>query len=187
MSAAVDLTLPVATGGNDGIVYTLTPAIPGLTLDPSTRVLSGAPTTAAGATTYTYTAADSDANEMASDTATLTVSITVRTAATGFTLSLFDNDIGGGNAPIVSTLFEGFPQAVRATAVPTPAGSVFAADQQITFAVAAPPTRPDSAADPYVGYTAVAPGTIPLAVGAASASYNFMLMTTMPLTMRISP
>ena len=63
----VDLTLPVATGGNDAIVYTLTPAIAGLTLDPSTRVLTGAPTTAAGATTYTYTAADSDANEMAGD------------------------------------------------------------------------------------------------------------------------
>ena len=65
---AVDLTLPVATGGNDAIVYTLTPAIAGLTLDPSTRVLTGAPTTAAGATTYTYTAADSDTNEMADDT-----------------------------------------------------------------------------------------------------------------------
>ena len=65
IGTAVDLTLPAATGGNDAIVYTLTPAIPGLTLAPATGVLTGMPTAAAAAADHTYTAADSDANEMA--------------------------------------------------------------------------------------------------------------------------
>ena len=71
------LTLPRATGGNGDITYTLTPAIAGLTLNPTSRVLSGAPTTVTTATMYTYTASDSDANIAADDTATLTFSITV--------------------------------------------------------------------------------------------------------------
>ena len=79
---AVDLTLPIATGGNGAITYALTPAIPGLTFDPATRVLSGTPTTIAAATDYTYTAADSDENNAGSDTATLMFSITVNMAGT---------------------------------------------------------------------------------------------------------
>ena len=53
-------TLPaVATDGNgDGdTIYVLTPALPaGLTFDAATRELSGTPTVAAMATTYTYIA-----------------------------------------------------------------------------------------------------------------------------------
>ena len=74
---AVDLTLPAATGGNAPLTYALTPAIPGLTFDPATRVLSGMPTTVATATDYTYTVADGDMNTAADDTATLMLSITV--------------------------------------------------------------------------------------------------------------
>ena len=66
-----------ATGGTGVITYTLTPAIPGLTLNPTSRVLTGTPTTVAGATMHSYTATDGDMN-----TATLTVSITVNAAAT---------------------------------------------------------------------------------------------------------
>ena len=173
--AAVDLTLPVATGGNDAIVYTLTPAIAGLTLDPSTRVLTGAPTTVAGATTYTYTAADSDTNEMAGDTATLTVSITVRTAATGFTVSVL-NDF---NNVAVSTLTEGNSRPIRVIAVPTPAGSAFAVDQQVTFTATAPlASPPANAADPYVAYNAVAPGTLPLTTTEARAVFSLNFFAT---------
>ena len=45
IGTAVDLTLPAATGGNGAITYALTPAIPGLTLDAATGVLTGMPTT----------------------------------------------------------------------------------------------------------------------------------------------
>ena len=172
---AVDLTLPQATGGNDAIVYTLTPAIAGLTLDAATGVLSGMPTTAAGATTYTYTAADSDANEMAGDTATLTVSITVRAPATGFTVSVL-NDF---NNLAVSTLTEGNSRPIRVIAVPTPAGSAFAVDQQVTFTATAPlASPPANAADPYVAYNAVAPGTLPLAATEARVVFSLNFFVT---------
>ena len=71
------LTLAAATDGNGALIYTLTPAIAGLTLDPTSRVLTGTPTTVATATMYTYTATDGDMNTAADDTATLTFSITV--------------------------------------------------------------------------------------------------------------
>ncbi len=73
----MSLTLPTATGGNGTITYTLTPDIPGLTLHPTTHVLSGTPTTVAAATMYTYTAGDSDGSAAGTDEATLTFRITV--------------------------------------------------------------------------------------------------------------
>ena len=80
-------TLPAATGGNGALTYTLTgpngetvsEALPGLSFDPTTRVLGGKPQINAvtPATTYTYTAMDADDNTAAEDTATLEFSITV--------------------------------------------------------------------------------------------------------------
>ena len=170
-TAITPLTLPAATGGNGDIVYALTPAIPGLTLDPATRVLTGTPTTVAVAANFAYTARDSDG-----DTASLSISITVRAPATGFTVSVVSNP--GSTA--VSTVLEGTTRDVRVVAVPTPAGSIFAADQQVTFTVTPAPlsSPPANAADPFVAYTAIAPGTIPLAVGAANATFTFTIATT---------
>ena len=75
---SVYLNLPVATGGNGALRYTLTPALPaGLTFRRSSGFLTGTPPTAAPTTMYTYTVTDSDPNNMADDTATLTFSITV--------------------------------------------------------------------------------------------------------------
>ena len=54
----VSATLPEAMGGKDGLVYSLSPDVPGLTFDPATRVLSGTPTTP-GTYDMTYTATDS--------------------------------------------------------------------------------------------------------------------------------
>ena len=51
-------TLPEATGGEETLVYTLAPEVPGLTFDAATRVLSGTPTTP-GTYDMTYTAKDS--------------------------------------------------------------------------------------------------------------------------------
>ena len=78
VGTAVNLTLPAATGGNGTLSYTLTPDLPaGVTLDASTRTLSGAPTAVANATTYTWRAADGDSNAANSDTAALTFTVTV--------------------------------------------------------------------------------------------------------------
>ena len=76
------LTLPTATGGTGTLTYTLRDAggndvdttdnaVPGLAFDPSSRVLSGTPTTAA-TTALTYTVTDENGST-ASDTVTLTV------------------------------------------------------------------------------------------------------------------
>ena len=86
----LSLTLPAAaTAGNGATIYTLTPAIAGLTLNPTTGVLTGTPEATAAQAMYTYTASDSDGTTGAGDEATLTLQITVeRQDPTGVTLSL---------------------------------------------------------------------------------------------------
>jgi len=55
---AVSATLPDAMGGEENLVYSLSPDVPGLTFDAATRVLSGTPTMP-GTYDMTYTATDS--------------------------------------------------------------------------------------------------------------------------------
>ena len=77
-SAIAALTLPAATGGDTPVTYGLSPALPaGLAFDAATRTLSGTPTTAAEAATFTYTATDADG-----ETASLTFAIAVGSAPT---------------------------------------------------------------------------------------------------------
>ena len=67
------LTLPAATGGDGDLRHELTPTLPaGLSLDPGTRVISGAPTTVANREAYRWTATDADG-----DTAAIQFFITV--------------------------------------------------------------------------------------------------------------
>ena len=54
-----NVRLPAATGGNAPVTYTLTPKVPGLSLNDATRVLSGTPT-AEGRYAVTYRARDKD-------------------------------------------------------------------------------------------------------------------------------
>ena len=71
------LTLPEATGGDGTLNYGLSPSIPGLSFDPATRELTGAPT-AAGTHSMTYTVTDDDG-----DTDTLRFSVVVEDAGGG--------------------------------------------------------------------------------------------------------
>ena len=91
------VTLPTATGGDGALTYALAPTLPsGLTFTAADRTISGTPGTAQVATTYTYTASDSDTIAIA-DTAALTFTITINavpsatlaapTALTGATLT----------------------------------------------------------------------------------------------------
>ena len=94
VDTSVSLTLPAATGGNGTISYELTPALPsGVSLNASTRVVSGAPTAVASVATYTWRAKDSDSNTANTDTASLTFSVTVGkgTLATPTNLALKAN------------------------------------------------------------------------------------------------
>jgi hypothetical protein len=73
VGVAISETLPEAMGGEEGLAYSLSPAVPGLTFDAATRVLSGTPTTP-GTYDMTYTAKDSaTGGTMESVTFTITV------------------------------------------------------------------------------------------------------------------
>ena len=77
-TAISPLTLPAATGGTAPLTYSLSPALPaGLSFNPSTRELSGTPTSALAATTYTYTVTDANGA-----TASLSFSLTVSAETT---------------------------------------------------------------------------------------------------------
>ena len=129
IGTAVDLTLPAATGGNGAISYTLTPAIPGLTLDAATGVLSGMPTTVAATATHTYTAADGDSTGGSGDEDSLTFSVTVNAAAAAavrpvffqVASSTFTNYDEGGTAVGGPTTF--FAEAGTETVVLTLGGA----------------------------------------------------------------
>ena len=67
---SISVTLPIATGGNPPLSYTISPLPDGLTLNDN--VLSGTPTTVQSSTTHVYTVTDSDGN-----TATIDLDITI--------------------------------------------------------------------------------------------------------------
>ena len=71
-----ELSLPEAVGGNGTLAYSLTPSLPaGLSFDASDLTISGTPTAAGAATSYTLSATDADASN--ADSTSLTFSITV--------------------------------------------------------------------------------------------------------------
>ena len=81
------VTLPGATGGHGAMTYRLTPALPtGVSFDPVTRRISGAPRTAQAATTYTYTVTDA---AKASASQTFDVSVAKDTGAPTLTALTF--------------------------------------------------------------------------------------------------
>ena len=71
------MTLPAASGGDGTLTYTLTPEVPGLSFNASTRQLTGTPSTA-GTYAMTYTATDDD-----DDADSLTFTITVEESDDG--------------------------------------------------------------------------------------------------------
>ena len=97
-------TLPAAVGGDGALTYAIAPQLPaGLTFDPATRRLAGAPATPQPAARYTYSATDSDATDP--DSVSLTFTITVEALAS-VTLSAgaADVDEGDDRTPVDVTL-----------------------------------------------------------------------------------
>ena len=77
VGTAIDaLTLPAASGGNGTLAYSLSPNVPGLSFNATSRQLAGTPSTA-GTYAMTYTVTDEDG-----DTDTLGFTITVNTGTT---------------------------------------------------------------------------------------------------------
>ncbi len=84
-SPITPVTLPVATGGDSPLTYSINPALPtGLDFTPATREISGTPTAAVSRTVYTYTVMDADG-----DTADLMFGIRVVNRPP-------DTEVGGG-------------------------------------------------------------------------------------------
>ena len=145
------LTLPRATGGEGAITYALTPPIPGMFFDTVTGVLSGAPTTAAVATDYTYTAGDTDGSAPGTDESSLTVSITVlantipefsiiRGPRYTFTVGTMVNqtlpEATGGDGTLVYTITRALPAGLTFNAAATPptiTGTPTTAARSVTY------------------------------------------------------
>jgi len=139
---AVNLTLPVATGGTAPYTYTLSPIPAGLQFNPTTQLLSGTPTTAAAATSITYTARDA-----AGRSDSLTFRITVRGKPTFNPGAIADQTFTVGT-PVNLTL----PVATGGTApyaytlAPLPAGLSFNATQR---ELSGEPTTAETTATTY--------------------------------------
>ena len=89
-AAITTLTLPLASGGNGALSYSLTPAPPaGLVFDPVARTLSGTPTAAQAATAYAYTAVDAD-GDVASRGFSIAVTATTPAAPANFAATAGD-------------------------------------------------------------------------------------------------
>ena len=111
--AAVSITLPASSKGNDPLTYTLTGDLPtGVSFDDGTRVLSGTPTATQSAKTYTYKVTDRDGDK-ATDVFTIEVeantspSLTATSDQTwvqGVAVSLTLPESSAGNEPLTYTL-----------------------------------------------------------------------------------
>ncbi len=112
VGTAVDVTLPLATGGIGDLSYTLTDALPaGLNFNPASRRLTGTPSTMTSATTLTYTVTDANgATAMADFTVTVNAGLVLTTAgAQGYTAGTAITDLTlppatGGTAPLTYAL-----------------------------------------------------------------------------------
>ena len=111
--AAVSLTLPAASNGNEPLTYTLTGTLPtGVSFSASTRVLSGTPTATQSAETYTYKVRDRDGDE-ATDVFTVAVAIDTQPSLTavgdrnwvkGDVTKKWLPEATSGNTPLTYTL-----------------------------------------------------------------------------------
>ncbi len=126
--ALTAFTLPAATGGNGPLTYTLSPALPaGAAKDASHRI-SGAPTVAMDATTYTWRATDRD-GDRAEITFTITVADNSLPAFTGlaptsYAWTRYKSVSGilpvalGGDPPLSYALSPALPAGVARAASP---------------------------------------------------------------------
>ena len=151
------VTLPVASGGNGPLSYTLevvasgasgasgasaaAGGLPdGLEFNPATRTLSGTPTAALSATAFTLIAADSDTNDADADRATVTVTITVneRTSpAATLALSSTSIDEDGGSSTVTATLSSAAPAGGASLTVSASGGSGYSLSTNKTLSFAA--------------------------------------------------
>ena len=131
-----NVTLPEATAGGSGanpvLIYSATPLPAGLTFEPSTRVISGMPTTN-GSTTVNYRVGDAGAGNADDASVTVTFDIVIvppGTVATGFTVSVEPTTVIESDTPtdltVRVTLSGGSLAATRVFEIGTQAGTATA-------------------------------------------------------------
>ncbi len=167
----VDVTLPAATGGNGTVSYALTPALPGgVSLDATTRKVSGTPTAAAAEATYTWRASDSDSNTADADTAELTFSVTVGkgTLATPSNLGLKANTQSKTGFTVT---WDAVTNVTGYTATATPSGGT-----AVTGTVSVPSTGPEAV---FTGLTAGTTYTVSVVATGNTANYEASTAATL--------
>ncbi len=167
----VDVTLPAATGGNGTVSYALTPALPnGVSLDATTRKVSGTPTAAASAATYTWRASDSDSNTANSDSSALTFMLTVNkaTLATPANLALKTNTRSKTGFTVT---WDAVTNATGYTATATPSGGT-----AVTGTVSTPSSGPEAV---FTGLTAGTTYTVSVVATGNTANYEASTAATL--------
>ena len=144
---AVSQALPAATGGDGGVTYSIEESLPaGLSFAAATRTISGTPTAAQGATTYTLAATDADG-----DKATLSFSIEIEEITVSISSpSVTEGDSGSKNLTFTVTLSS-------------------ASAQQVTVQYADAGT---GTATSGTDYTAITGGTLTFTAGTTSQTFN---------------
>ncbi len=167
----VDVTLPAATGGNGTVSYALTPALPnGVSLDATTRKVSGTPTAAAAEATYTWRASDSDNNTANSDSSALTFMLTVNkaTLATPANLALKTNTRSKSGFTVT---WDAVTNATGYTATATPSGGT-----AVTGTVSTPSSGPEAV---FTGLTAGTTYTVSVVATGNTANYESSTAATL--------
>ena len=204
VGTAVNLTLPIATGGTAPYTYTLSPIPTGLSFTAASRSLSGTPTTAGITTNVTYTATDAS-RKTASLNFTVRViapltfnpnTIADQTFTVGTAVNLTLPIATGGTAPYTYTLSP-IPTGLSFTAAaasrslsgtPTTAGTtnvIYTATDasrktaSLNFTVQVTPTpitfNPNTIADQmFVANTPIEPLDLPVALG-GTPPYTYTL------------
>ena len=120
-STEVALTLPVATNGNLPLTYTLAGDLPtGVSFDATTRKLSGTPSAAQDAKTYTYKVRDKDGDEatkkftieVEADSAPNLTTTSDQSWIKGIAVSLTLPESSSGNQPLAYELVGDLPTGV---------------------------------------------------------------------------
>ncbi len=110
------LTLPAATGGDGALNYELVGTLPaGLSYNANTRQITGTPTEAQSAVTYTWKVTDSDASDPDSDELTFTIAVSGTRPTLTLALSSSSISENGGSATVTASLSAAVSREVRIT------------------------------------------------------------------------
>ena len=141
-STAVDESLPVPTGGDGTLRYSLAPSLPtGLSFDATQHRIHGTPTTRTASATYTYTATDGDG-----DAASLSFSLAVTTVPAVSAVTVSSSPASGDAYGALETISVDvrFDQAVTVTSPDPSLAFTFGTTASTTTRSAALASKPNA-------------------------------------------